>query len=340
MRKLIFFILACSVIFAEEFDFDYLMGKNSNSFKYVQTKEDLERYDAFKSIYNKNIDRKIIDNSIPKVIHFIWLGPKKISNERKRNINSFIKKHPNWKFKLWTDYSRKLTNSNLEICYVDQDKLLLSEFYKDTINYIEKEDLLRMEILLKEGGIYVDTSLFCYKNLDDLSNGYNFFAALSIPHDPILSSSILVSNSIIGTIPNHPILQHCISYLEDNWKKVATQFSSNNDESYLYRAAYRSYYALNDAILNKNNMNGNRDVILPCAYFIDIDKNRAVYAKNMRLNTWIKVQPTEKDKLERNVKYIKLKIFKLFVINGSLLFISCFLIASYWFFTRSKKADV
>lgn len=342
MKKLllIFFALTCVRAFVEETDFDLLMGKNTSAYKYIQTKEDFERYNIFKSIYDKNINSKKIDNVIPKVIHFIWLGPKKLSNERKKNIHSFIKRNPNWKFKLWTDYNRDISNNCLEICYVDENKLLLSELHKDTINFIEKEDLLRLEVLFNEGGVYVDTSLFCYKTIDNLSDRYDFFTTLSVPHEPILSSSVSVSNSIIGTVPNHPILKHCITYLEENWKKVSTQFSSNNDESYLYRAAYRAYYALNDAVLNKNNLDDKIDIILPCAYFNDIDKNRALYAKNMRLNTWIKVKSTEKDKLERNIKYIKFKIFKLFAVNGILLFISISLISSYWFFTRSKKSDV
>ena len=85
---------------------------------------------------------KINYQKIPKIIHQIWIGPKKLPYKW---INSFRKdfmnKYPGWKYYLWRD--RDVKNFNL------QNRLQ----YNSEKTYHGKSDILRYEILYNYGGI-------------------------------------------------------------------------------------------------------------------------------------------------------------------------------------------
>jgi mannosyltransferase OCH1-like enzyme len=41
---------------------------------------------------------------IPKIVHFIWLGPKPLPSYGQCCIQSFLTLHPSWNYKMWTDH--------------------------------------------------------------------------------------------------------------------------------------------------------------------------------------------------------------------------------------------
>lgn len=90
--------------------------------------------------------------SIPKIIHMIWIGPDPFPYQK--NLDLYKKYHPKWSFKLWTD-------ENLP-------KLKNQAVYDAIDIYATKADLLRLELLLKYGGVYVDTDSYCVRPLDSL----------------------------------------------------------------------------------------------------------------------------------------------------------------------------
>src|SRR6185437_13946808 len=75
-------------------DFETLMGKNYPAWQFVQTAEDFENLAFFKTLYEKNLARlnvkpRSLHSSmvpIPKVIHFIWIGPKPFPLESVDNV--------------------------------------------------------------------------------------------------------------------------------------------------------------------------------------------------------------------------------------------------------------
>src|ERR1700722_4591002 len=88
-------------------DFESLMGKGTSRWEFVQTKEDFENLKFFKSLYDTKkmlvagMSKRIF--RVPKVVHFIWLGPKPFPRESVENVRSWIAKHPDWTIKFWTD---------------------------------------------------------------------------------------------------------------------------------------------------------------------------------------------------------------------------------------------
>ena len=70
-------------------DFETLMGCENPAWQYVQTREDFENLDFFKMVYEKNIpflQMKSTMLRVPKVVHFIWIGPKPFPRDSVENV--------------------------------------------------------------------------------------------------------------------------------------------------------------------------------------------------------------------------------------------------------------
>jgi len=74
-----------------------MMGKNTPSWEFVQNKEEFEKLKQFENLYEKRkklyLDPKD-EYKIPKIIHFIWIGPKSFPPESVANVR--YDKSDNW----------------------------------------------------------------------------------------------------------------------------------------------------------------------------------------------------------------------------------------------------
>lgn len=109
---------------------------------------------------------------IPKVIHRIWVGSQ-IPDEFVYYGQTWQKHHPDWQMYLWTDKLQPpvhgVTVNSIpsplhnEALYQEASKLVPAQ----NIGQF-RADILRYEILLHYGGVYVDTDFECIKPLDPL----------------------------------------------------------------------------------------------------------------------------------------------------------------------------
>ena len=87
-----------------------------------------------------------------KTIHFIWIGQSRMPIECERIMQEWVELHPDFEFKLWDEAA--VANCPY-----------LSENVKDTsLTVIMRADLLRLEIMANEGGVYTDLDIRPYKN--------------------------------------------------------------------------------------------------------------------------------------------------------------------------------
>lgn len=158
--------------------------------KWVQLKELYDEH-ALKAAPSEKIH-------IPKIIHQIWLGSP-FPEKYKALQQSWIEHHPDWEYRLWTDESLKdfpLQNQAL---------------YDSAVNWGEKADILRYEILYRIGGLYVDTDFECLRPFDKLHQQFDFYTGLfNLERN---SMSPRLGNGLIGSAPGHPILKECIDNL-------------------------------------------------------------------------------------------------------------------------------
>ncbi len=157
-------------------------------------------FSLLKDNYNRN---KIplmsqSDTRIPRTFHQIWVGPHPFPEKYKRWQKTW-QSIPGWTYKLWTDKD------------VENYPLINKDAYYKEKNLGARADILRLEILYNEGGVYVDTDLECIKPemFNVLHSAYDFYCGLH----PLDCRSLFINNAIIGSIPKHPILRACIETL-------------------------------------------------------------------------------------------------------------------------------
>jgi mannosyltransferase OCH1-like enzyme len=133
---------------------------------------------------------------IPKKIHQIWLGST-LPTRYNQWCESWRMFNPDWEYKLWTDADLKKEN-----IHITDWKL-----FNSITNMGQKSDYLRYHVLNQFGGLYVDTDFECLKSFEDLLY-LDFFAGISYDATPIVNIAIL------GSIPNHLILQKVIKTMD------------------------------------------------------------------------------------------------------------------------------
>lgn len=119
---------------------------------------------------------------IPKLIHQIWVGHQPIPPIFQEYMKTWRKHHPEWKFLLWTD-------KNIP-------ELIHQDLYDSAKEVVLKANMLRIELLYRFGGVYVDMDFECYKPIDPLLNGVDVFSCGE--------EEGVIGNAIIGGTPHHP----------------------------------------------------------------------------------------------------------------------------------------
>lgn len=133
---------------------------------------------------------------IDRAIHHIWVSAAgaALPAEFERYRRSWIDRHPTWSFRLWG--------------LRDLDfPLLRPELLAQACSYAQVADVLRLEILYRHGGLYVDTDFECFRAID----------ALLGDADLVLCSenAVVISNSILGCRAGSPVLRDLLAGLPD-----------------------------------------------------------------------------------------------------------------------------
>lgn len=316
-------------------DFTTLMGKNKSVWKFVETSEDFKNIEFYEELYNSHIhllSTPKLETNIPFVMHFIWLGPNPFPKESIDNINSWIALHPNWTYIFWTDRVRPLPHSSMKLQLTTNYPFLkLAHCFEESTNYAEQADILRYEILYRQGGLYIDHDVKCFKSFSPFHQHYDFFCGLEAPHDPILSSSISVCNNIIGSRPCHPILEKCMEIVEEKWVDIGDSYPGDDKESIIYRVSHRSFAPFDEAVRGSAKSDGNANIVFPAAYFNQIDDDFAIYAHHYYASTWFE----DETKFERNVRRrlvsISRKNNQILLFNGVILSTNLILLGCLFF---------
>lgn len=131
-----------------------------------------------------------------KTIHYIWLGGKRKPRLIRKCIAGWRKQMPDWQIKEWNE-----SNLNIDICP------FCREAY-DAGKYAFAADVLRFDVLYREGGLYFDTDVKVLRSFNELASRYQAFAGYeydmvapglvlyaAAPQDPILGDVLEVYRS-------------------------------------------------------------------------------------------------------------------------------------------------
>jgi mannosyltransferase OCH1-like enzyme len=207
---------------------------------------------------NKKIKNKHTEYKIPKMIHQIWIGPDPLPDFYKILANTWRNAHPDWQYILWQNEDIKNFGiKNIEAFYA-------------TKSMSERANILRLEILERFGGVYIDIDSECLKPLDSLHINFHFYAGIC-PNN----ANAVIANGIIGATAYHPIIVAAVKKIAKNsWR--SDQFARNG-------VIFFSKIIIETEFDVKNR----QDILLPKNYFYPFDKH---YGTKIKFNEGIQAE--------------------------------------------------
>jgi hypothetical protein len=138
----------------------------------------------------------------PPIFHRIWLGPKNLPTDFAAYGETWGTRHPGWQMQLWTD-------ANLP-------PLANQVLFDRAPSFAAKADILRYELLLQFGGVYVDTDFECLKNIESFLEGTECFVAQQKDLDADFGKFCYVNNALMGAVPGHPLFRDLVESLPNH----------------------------------------------------------------------------------------------------------------------------
>jgi len=195
-----------------------------------------------------NFENIVKLDSRPKIKKFlfqIWIGDKPLPDDYRNYQLKWIKNLPaDWEYKLYT-------NEDVAKFEFSSPESLIT--YNSLPNSTAQSDLLRMEILNKYGGVYLDLDTEPFEPLDFLIFNFDFFGILYGPGH----GGLFIDNYFIGSVPNHPIIQQAI-------KNIILLAKVPHE---LHPILYSSIIPFTRAVYQHIGNYETKDIILPVKYF-------------------------------------------------------------------------
>ncbi len=186
------------------------------------------KWKKIQKLYDTHILRALPskDLRIPKIIHHIALSETQDDTVKEK----WLKLHPDWQYIIWTPEK------------ISTLKLYKPERYQEAQSTQEKEEILRLEILYKFGGLCTESTIAPQRSFASLHHLCDFYAGLKGLKRNTLTPRL--GTHLIGAAPRHPIIKECL-------KTQKLDASSN----------------LTRAFLKQAKSSDHKNVALPSSYF-------------------------------------------------------------------------
>lgn len=141
---------------------------------------------------------------IPRTVHRVWLGGKPMPERFEAYGQSWLDRNPGWTLRTWTE--------------ADLADLTNRKAFEAAPTYSEKSDFARYEILLRHGGVYVDTDFECLQPIESILQGTDGFVA---------REDRCLGTAVIGAVPGHPFISAVVDRISDSfWRNVTSTNAS------------------------------------------------------------------------------------------------------------------
>ena len=129
---------------------------------------------------------------IPRTIHYCWFGKAPKSDLNKRCLDSWRRVMPDYEIKEWNETNTPLDNAYCQRAYAKELWSKLS-------------NLVRLQALYTEGGIYLDTDVEVIKSFAPLLHR-KCFLGFQLEEEQV----DWITNGVLGAQPGHQFLKRCI----------------------------------------------------------------------------------------------------------------------------------
>jgi mannosyltransferase OCH1-like enzyme len=132
---------------------------------------------------------------IPRIFHQIWVGPNPFPDEFAAYRRTWLELNPGWQLRFWTDETLP-----------PREELRRPEAADRLRVPVERADILRLEVLWREGGVHVDADFECRKPIEPLIEDAELFVGVRKPGR--------LNGALMGSVPRHPLLERGLAELE------------------------------------------------------------------------------------------------------------------------------
>ena len=121
---------------------------------------------------------------IPKILHYCWFGKSELPDLAKQCIASWHQYMPDWQYLLWNE-------DNFSIA--DAPTYVQEAYFASKFAFVS--DYVRLFVLHKFGGVYLDVDFYVFKSFEPLLNNSAFAGYEGSKRLPIMMG-------VLGSIPN------------------------------------------------------------------------------------------------------------------------------------------
>jgi hypothetical protein len=154
--------------------------------------------------------------TIPKIIHYVWVGGKPLTPLAERCIASWQKYLPDYELKLWTEENSPMEHHYVQAMYAAKKWAFVSDY-------------IRFWALEREGGIYLDCDTEVLKSFDDLLSHQAFFGQ---------TKDGMTAAGVIGALPHHRAIQAMLAVYDTDTTYTVTRTSPQTVTDVLATKAY------------------------------------------------------------------------------------------------------
>ncbi|MDE7445440.1 MAG: hypothetical protein K2N15_07055 [Lachnospiraceae bacterium] len=179
---------------------------------------------------------KTAEQRIPRKLHYMWLGGKKLPDNLVRCLESWKYYCPDYEIIEWNE-------SNYDI---GKHPFMEQAYKSGAFGFVP--DYARLDILYNEGGLYLDTDVEIKRNIDNLLYQDAFCG--------VEKWQIINFGGLSGAVKNHPMIKKFLDarqdifFIDDNGK-----LNKNTCGFYDTRVAVKEGYKLNGETQTISNMN-------------------------------------------------------------------------------------
>jgi len=199
---------------------------------------------------------------IPKTIHYCWFGGKEKPEAVKKCIESWKKYCPDYTIIEWNEYNFDTTYNKYTT-----DSYMLGK-------YAYTSDVARLWVLYNYGGIYMDTDVMMYQNMDKFLR-HSFFTGFESAHYPVTAT--------MGAEKGNPLIKEMLDIYDNkiftahkNWGDYETNTMILSDilGKYFDRDIDTYQYRENMAIYPRKTFCGHEEL------------DNEVYTEHLMLGSW------------------------------------------------------
>jgi mannosyltransferase OCH1-like enzyme len=128
---------------------------------------------------------------IPRIFHQIWVGPAPLPDEFRAYGQGWLERHPGWELKLWTDEN-----------FPPRETLIRPEAADLLRAPWERGDIFRLELLLTQGGVHIDTDFECLRSIEPLIEDADVFVGFR--------KAGKLNGALMGSVPGHPLVERAL----------------------------------------------------------------------------------------------------------------------------------